>query len=181
MMRTNKEHSDPGGREPHAPSPWTPQQVARALRLYLQEDFTAADVADALGAGFSRAAVSGKLRRLGFLKRDARRASHVVRRPAGGRGAGSATCRVERRLPPARPPQPLPPLREVGATGTPLPLACLPRQTCRWPIDDPGPGRMHETLFCAGPAPHGVYCAAHRALAHDRTAAIAEPDQARAA
>jgi hypothetical protein len=36
---------------------------------------------------------------------------------------------------------------------------------------------MHETLFCAGPAPHGVYCNAHRALAHDRTPAIAQPDQ----
>ena len=169
-MRTNTEHTDldaaPG------PSPWTPQHVARALRLYLQEDFTAAEVADALGADFSRAAVIAKIRRLGFLKRNVRAtAGDGPRRP---RRCASGPAR---RLPPQRPPQPLPPLRKVGPTGAPRPLACLPTHACRWPIDDPGAGRMHETLFCAGPAPHGVYCAAHRALAHDRTPAIPQPDQ----
>jgi hypothetical protein len=114
---------------------WTPEREARALRLYLREGLSAAEVADALGCGVSRAAVIGKIRRLGFLKRDyagrtARTVAAVICRP-----------RVDRRLPPQRPPL---------------------------PIDDPGPGRMHTTLFCAGPAPDGVYCAAHRALAHAR-------------
>jgi GcrA cell cycle regulator len=147
----------------HAALPtWTPEREARALRLFLREGFTAAQVADALGCGFSRAAVVGKIRRLGFFKRD----FAPPPRPA----AAAPVCRqrVERRLPPLRPPLPLPPLREAPATGIPCRLACLPEAACRWPIDDPGPGRMHATLFCAGPAPDGRYCDAHRHLAHAR-------------
>src|SRR5437868_4384086 len=62
---------------PHAShailSTWTSEREARAVRLFLIEGFTAAEVADALGAGISRAAVIGKIRRLGFLKREIRR------------------------------------------------------------------------------------------------------------
>jgi GcrA cell cycle regulator len=138
-------------------SAWTPEREARAVRLYLREGFTASEVADALG-GLSRAAVTGKMRRLGLLKRD--------------RPPSAASCdrgetlrpRVESRLPPQRPPVPLPPLREVGPTGAPRQLRCLPDGACRWPIDDPGSGRMHLALFCGGRATHGAYCAEHRAL-----------------
>jgi hypothetical protein len=159
------------------PSVWTPEREARALRLYLEEGFTAADVADALGADISRAAVIGKIRRLGFLKREARAARGLPL----NRGKRERRARVERRLPPQRPPQPLPPLREVGAAGLPTRLGDLGAHACRWPIDDPGPGRMHLALFCAGPAPDGVYCEAHRTLAHDRSpapqpAAQSQPD-----
>jgi hypothetical protein len=137
---------------------WTPAREARALRLYLREGFTAAEVAEALGGDVSRAAVIAKVRRLGFRKRDqtpvVERAVAVVCRP-----------RIERRLPPTRPPIPMPPLREVAPSGEPCRLICLRDGVCRWPIDDPGPGRMHAALFCAGPAPDGVYCAPHRALA----------------
>jgi GcrA cell cycle regulator len=142
---------------------WTPEREARALRLYLREGFSAAEVADALGCGFSRAAVIGKVRRLGFLKRD-------VAGTAGRSVTVEIACRprIERRLPPPRPPLPMPPLREVPPTGHPRRLACLPDNACRWPIDDPGPGRMHAALFCAGPTQGGVYCAAHRALAYAR-------------
>lgn len=152
------------------PSLWTPERQARALRLYLDEGFTAADVADALGAGFSRAAVIGKIRRLGFLKRDRADAAPPHRAPR------VRQARVERRLPPQRPPQPLPPLREAAATGVPTPLAGLACHGCRWPIDDPGPGKMHLALFCAGPAARGVYCEAHHKLAHDRSPASAGPE-----
>jgi GcrA cell cycle regulator len=148
----------------HASLPtWTPEREARALRLFLREGFTAAEVADALGPGISRAAVIGKIRRLGFLKREA------MATP-GPPVATVSDCRrrVERRLPPQRPPLPLPPLREIPPSGHPCRLACLPERACHWPIDDPGPGRMHGTLFCAGPAPDGPYCVAHRALAHAR-------------
>jgi GcrA cell cycle regulator len=140
---------------------WTPEREARALRLFLREGFTAAEVADALGGDITRAAVIGKVRRLGFRKRDGAPAAERVQ---------SAACppRVERRLPPRRPPLPMPELREVPVTGEPCRLACLPVDACHWPIDEPGPGRMHTALFCAGPAPDGVYCAAHRALAHAR-------------
>jgi GcrA cell cycle regulator len=142
---------------------WTPERVARALRLFLREGFTAAEVADALGHGVSRAAVIGKIRRLGYRKSDV--ASPPPRAAAARKVCSSA---FERRLPPQPPPLPLPPLREIEPTGRPCRLACLPRNACRWPIDDPGPGRMHMVLFCAGPAPLGPYCDAHRALAHAR-------------
>jgi len=141
---------------------WTPEREARAVRLFLREGLTAAEVASALGIGFSRAAVIGKVRRLGFRKRDeaARVAPLATAKPCGRNW--------KRRLPPQGPPLPLPPLREIAPTGIPCRLACLPANGCRWPIDDPGPGQMHATLFCAGPAANGPYCTAHRALAYAR-------------
>jgi GcrA cell cycle regulator len=146
------------------PPAWTPERERRAVRLYLVEGFTAADVAGALGPPFTRAAVIGKMRRLGCLKRKVR-ALDGHEGWAGRKPRRCASPRAERRLPPRRPPQPLPPLREIGPTGSPAPLACLPPGACRWPIDDPGSGRMHLALFCGGPAAADVYCAAHRALA----------------
>ena len=151
----------------HRISPWTPARVARALRLYLEEGFTAAEVADAPGAGFSRGAVIGKIRRLGHLKRESRDAAGpgLGTKPTKARRRSNQPSRLERRLPPFRPPQPLPPLREIGSTGTPTTLAALGPGLCRWPIDDPGPGRMYAALFCGGPAVDGRYCRGHRAIA----------------
>jgi GcrA cell cycle regulator len=138
-------------------STWTSERETRAVRLYMLEGFTAAEVADLLG-GLTRAAVVGKMRRLGFLKRQ---------RPRKPCEAVSATKAIRRecRLPPQPSPIPLPPLRCVPPTGRPRPLACLTEGVCRWPIDDPGPGRMHLALFCAEPAGRHAYCPAHRALA----------------
>jgi GcrA cell cycle regulator len=150
---------------------WTPEREARAVRLFLQEGFTASQVADALGDGLTRGAVIGKIRRLGFLKRERRAAEATPAAPRLLRFHCERTPRIERRLPPQRPPQPLPPLREVPAAGVPVPLSRLADHQCRWPIDDPGPARMHLALFCAGPAVHGSYCAAHAALANGRLAA----------
>ncbi len=147
---------------------------ARAVRLFIAERFSASEVADVLGCGLSRAAVISKMRRLGYRKRetsavcglDVLRQAHRSPRAQHNPQPGSA---VERRLPPARPPQPLPPLREIGPTGHPVTLALLHDGACRWPIDDPGAGLMHRLLFCAGPATRGSYCAAHGALALDRS------------
>jgi hypothetical protein len=141
-------------------SGWTPERVERAVQLYIGEGLTAAEVADALGEAFTRAAVIGKMHRLGLGKRELRGGGlclhPMIRR---------ARPPTPRRTPPAPPPKPLPPLREVGPTGAPKRLAELHCTACRWPIDDPGPGRMHLALFCAGPAVTGPYCAAHAALA----------------
>jgi hypothetical protein len=140
---------------------WTPALEHRAVRLYLQEGLTAAEVAYALGGCFSRAAVISKIRRLGFLKREARK-------PVVARRSSPRRCepiRTAWRSPPQRPPQPLPPLREIGPTVAATTLAHLFPDACRWPIDDPGPGRMHLTLFCGGAAEGHSYCAAHRAIA----------------
>jgi hypothetical protein len=136
------------------------------VRLYLIEGFTAADVAYALGPAFTRAAVIGKMRRLGHLKRDVRAmAGSFGATKVGRRPRRCAAPRAESRLPPQRPPQSLPPLREAGPTGLPARLACLHAGACRWPIDDPGPGRMQLALFCGGPAARHAYCDVHRALA----------------
>jgi len=156
---------------PSRGSAWTSEREARALRLYLREGFTASEVADALGCGFTRGAVIGKIRRLGFFKRERRcdgSPSATAEPVQGHRRFCPASSRLERRLPPQRPPQPLPPLREIGPTGAPVTLALLSPGACRWPIDDPGPGRMHAALFCAGPAPLGPYCAAHARLSSAR-------------
>jgi len=156
---------------PSCSSGWTPDREARALRLYLREGFTASEVADALGCGFTRGAVIGKIRRLGFFKRaraDAGAGPAAATSQRGPRRLCPSAARVERRLPPQRPPQPLPPLREIGPTGSPVTLALLGPCACRWPIDDPGAGRMHLALFCAGPAPRGPYCDAHARLASAR-------------
>jgi len=143
-------------------SPWTPEAEARALRLFIVEGLSASEVATALGAGVSRAAVLSKVRRLGYRKREASPPRLDVLRTAP---AAKVRVRIERRLPPVRPTQPLPPLREAPATGRPTVLAALPANGCRWPIDDPGPGRMHLALFCAGPTVGRAYCAVHRDLA----------------
>ncbi len=141
---------------------WTPARVGRALRLYLEEGLTAEEVAWALGPGFTRAAVIGKIRRLGYLKRQ-------VRKPVSAAPRAPRRCEPSRsawRMPPQLPPKPLPPLREVGPTGAVSALAHLSAGACRWPIDDPGVGRMHLMLFCGGAAEGHAYCAAHRAIAY---------------
>jgi GcrA cell cycle regulator len=145
-----------------ATSAWTAEREAMACRLYLDEGLTASEVARALG-GVSRAAVIGKINRLGHSKRTARR---------GGVVAASHLSRPRRRkrewtprLEPCWPPQPLPPLREAPLQGPPARLAVLGPCACRWPIDDPGPGRMDAALFCAAPTMGQTYCPAHSAIA----------------
>src|ERR1700722_6397664 len=86
---------------------WTPEREARALRLFLREGLTAAEVANDLGCGFSRAAVVGKIRRLGFRKRD------EAAPPPPIAATKPSSARWKLRLPPQRPPLPMPPLREV--------------------------------------------------------------------
>ena len=145
-----------------ASSPWTPEAEARALHLFIVEGLSASEVATALGAGVSRAAVLSKVHRLGYRKREAATPCLDVLRAAP---VARVRARIERRLPPSRPAQPLPPLRDAPATGRPTVLAALPADGCHWPIDDPGPGQMHSALFCAGPTDGHAYCPVHRDLA----------------
>jgi hypothetical protein len=53
----------------------------------------------------------------------------------------------------------------VPVEATPCELIDLGADQCRWPLNDPGPGNMDRTLFCAAPTPDGCYCAAHTAIA----------------
>ena len=151
---------------------WTKERVALALRLFLRERLTAAEVAAVLGGGLTRGAVISKVRRLGYGKRVGRDGSPCdaggLGSPLGAkiRGRGRAP---QPRLPPERPAQSLPPLREVTApNAAPARLADLEPWQCRWPLDDPGPARMHLARFCGAPARRDVYCEAHRAIAGAR-------------
>ncbi len=145
-----------------APWVWTPEREARACSLYLEEGFTASETARALGSGVSRGAVIGKIKRLGFSKRQPAEA-HAEGAPR--RYDWATTIRWRRMKMRSWPPQPLPPLREAPLQGPPATLVELGKASCRWPINDPGPARMHTMLFCAGPTGGSAYCPAHRALA----------------
>jgi GcrA cell cycle regulator len=137
-----------------------------ARRLFIDEGLSAAQVAEALGGGLSRGAVIGKMRRLGICKQALVGAvvrKVEVRTPRRTRRAPADDWMTRRS--PTWPPRPLPPLREAPAHGSPAILACLAAGACHWPLDDPGAGRMHATLFCAAPAGDGTYCPAHEALA----------------
>jgi GcrA cell cycle regulator len=157
---------------------WTPERQAMAQRLYLDEKMSASLVAEAIG-GVTRDAVLAKMRRMGVRKR--RVADGGPEQPCRCRPDGAAERRPDRdhghwrpRPAPTLPPKPLPPLREVPQQAGPLTLACLPADACRWPIDDPGAGRMHAALFCAAPAEGDTYCPAHRSIAGVRPKAGAE-------
>jgi len=63
-------------------------------------------------------------------------------------------------------PAPMPKLRCVQATGVPARIIDPGFRGCKWPLDDPGRGRMDEALFCCGRRVAGrPYCAGHVALA----------------
>ena len=154
-----------------AASLWTPDRLALAKRLYLEQGLTASQVVDHIGCGVTRSALLGKFHRLGLFKPVAGRAEpqggapvqpKLRPRPVAPRRPKAT---ITHRLPPPLPPRPLPPLREAPLQGEPSLLAHLPVGACHWPLDDPGPGGMDRTLFCAAPAGDHTYCSAHRALA----------------
>jgi len=140
-----------------------------ARRLYLDEGLSASEVAKALGGGLTRGAVIGKINRMGLCKRVQPTGERAAARPASAPRIPSV-----RYMGPSWPPLPLPPLKEAPLQATPAVLADLVDGACRWPIDDPGPTRMHTALFCAAPAQRGGYCPAHQAIAAARAAPIAQ-------
>jgi hypothetical protein len=72
--------------------------------------------------------------------------------------------------------KPMPKLRVVEVETMPRILANLGPHQCRWPLDDPGPGNMDRTLFCAadGVEDGHVYCEAHRQLARSAANGLAK-------
>ena len=55
-------------------------------------------------------------------------------------------------------------LAEVEPLSGPRVLAKLRAGQCKWPIDDPGPGFIDRTLFCAEDCGESTYCARHEAM-----------------
>ena len=170
-------------------SDWSDERVATLKKLWL-DGRSASQIAKQLG-GVTRNAVIGKVHRLGLTgqgegaRRSASPPRAVAPRPAKAPAPAkpSAPAAHVRREDPTPPPAPrlgiagnghvytqapsapLPRLRVVESSGKPARIIDPGFGGCRWPINDPGAGRMDETLFCCGHRDEGqAYCAQHRAL-----------------
>ncbi len=147
---------------------WTDAAAGVAKAMWL-EGSSARQIARRLGQGVSRCAVIGKLRRLG-LRREAvsspgarppkpartPQAQRTITRPRR-RGVDPAIVNAVTGARAARAHVVVLAPANQGAR-----LADLRHGQCRFPLDDPGPGQMHRTRFCAGPAAEGeTYCPHH--------------------
>lgn len=167
---------------------WTDERIATMTKLW-KDGLSTSQIAEKLG-GVTRNAVIGKLTRLGLAgqgnatlsKRAASAPRAVAPRPAarpstpanmaGPKPAAEPISPAPRfgiagngHVYSHAPSTPLPCLRVVEASGKPARIIDPGFGGCRWPISDPGAGRMDETLFCCGPRDEGqTYCARHRAL-----------------
>ena len=157
---------------------WTPERLealAEKWALGLSCSTIAAHLNLTEGVKISRNAVIGKVHRLGLPGRKAATAPGS-RRPPPPRQPGRTNAslaaslgNIKRRAnagerPSAAEPQapmPLLPPEAVGLNACLLPA--LTTGMCKWPINDPGRGRMDETLFCGDAvAEESHYCVGHR-------------------
>lgn len=109
--------------------------------------------------GFTRAAVSGKVKRLCIRQPNgptsSRAAVEMVGRISARKGAKPKSVR--------RPPTPQADLRVAEVTSQNVPLLAL--TGCKWPTNNPPAGGEH--LFCnAHRDPEKPYCEAHMKLAY---------------
>jgi GcrA cell cycle regulator len=148
-----------------APFCWTETAEARLRQLWAN-GHSAAQIARAFGC-VSRSAVVSKAQRLGLRRGAAApqaKSISAVPRCATRGGERARAKQLLRRREGALAPQPEP------MAASPASRACslleLGRDTCRWPIGDPGTAGFH---FCGVP-PDGdhVYCPHHRGIAHER-------------
>lgn len=155
---------------------WTQEKTDEAKRLYIVLGWSAGRVAAAIGAP-SRNAVIGKAHRSGWQEQ---RSPEVTRqnisegRRAGGVGApavkrdtaaGGVVQAVKGKIDAAQAQAPTMKLRQVDTASRLLRLLDLEPHMCRYPIDDPGRGRMDETLFCAADKDlEATYCEPHAKL-----------------
>lgn len=116
---------------------WTDENTARALELYVKGD-SASEIAKALGRGFTRNAVIGKIHRSGKLdpnrQRVERENSNLTRKVAAN------LSRALKPLPAPKPPPTQPP--------QPLALLELGFSSCRWPINVWALGEGETARFC---------------------------------
>ncbi|PZO04828.1 MAG: GcrA cell cycle regulator [Alphaproteobacteria bacterium] len=145
-------------------SPWTDARIVDLTKRWLAGE-SATKIADALRGGITRAAVIGKVHRLGLTGKG------VGRQEAAAPNRGAAVKRVQRPVPPRRAPTPPPPLLQGRqgvmvidemATRWPVQREAV-RATgdaaCAWPIGDP---RASDFRFCGDEAvPGRRYCASH--------------------
>jgi GcrA cell cycle regulator len=154
----NSENCAPEARASH----WTEARQEQLVSLWSQ-GLSATKIAQALGEGFTRNAVVGKLFRLGLKRTDEQRQdaqaegarhSRAVQRWREGVAAVQPRPRVQDiPLPPPTPCDVVPQLMQVVE---------LRPSTCRWPYGEAG-----EMRFCGHRTrAEGPYCPAHHRIAY---------------
>jgi GcrA cell cycle regulator len=169
---------------------WSDQDI-KTVKAMWRKGATATEIAETLGAGFTRGAVLGKLHRLGLKKAEEARpnaGSRPAAKPANAAksaahsaksGANSAAPAQARPKPrPARAPIRTKPRIVASAPepAGPMPIWALGQCQCRWPIgnllDPPG-------LFCAAVTADGSsWCRVHEQMVYTGSARP-RPDSAR--
>jgi len=136
---------------------WTAERIAQ-LKSCFEAGLTCAQIACEIGV--SRNAVIGKINRL-RLSRVA--TSVVAKRPRNPPPRARTQHRILAAL------RVVPPPEDVFVSSGPrCSLDQLDKETCRWPISEPG---ARDFGFCGGRAVPGLpYCAAHARLAYQPAA-----------
>lgn len=166
---------------------WTDERVSALKRMWA-DGCSAGRIAIELG-GVTRNAVIGKVQRLGLERRSTR-----ITRPPGRprtttlrvpaprlRPAARSLAAVQTREvvsapvapePPPVAPKVVPPV-EPEESSSRCSLMDLKRDSCRWPIGDPGEAGFG---FCGGKAVDGLpYCAHHASIAYTGTGRAVTP------
>lgn len=138
------------------PFAWTPAVLDDLHRLFVRQELSAAETAQALGGGVTRNAVLGKVQRLGWI----RPAAPKPGRPASGKRAKPKTARRTIRPGPFSRVLPLPKLREAALVSTPRLWTERADDECAYPVGEPKePGLQFSC--CAPVEGRRPYCAAH--------------------
>lgn len=150
---------------------WSDEKIA-ALRVLYDEGVTRAAMVQKLGGAFSRNAICGKLHRLGLTKSPLKASAPPA--PAKPRPKKTVSDISLAALNPkerGRPfnPKSMAPLVKIAepvpfTNGARITIMELTRDTCRWPIGDPG---TEDFCFC-GHAPrfNSSYCEYHARAAY---------------
>jgi GcrA cell cycle regulator len=143
---------------------WDGESVERAKAMFA-DGKTSRQIANAIGGGLSRSAVSGKLHRLGLVSPMTRSQAISVGRKSQPTGARPSLRCHDIALQKFKAPrdEPKPATDESGARYT---LETVPfTGACKWPHGDPQRADFH---VCGNPC-GGVYCDHHAARARDKT------------
>ncbi len=137
-------------------SPWTPDRDSAILRMWADGE-SSREIARALGDVVSRAAVIGRLRRLGAPKRPSpvatiKRAPHIRKPPVPkltSQTSQQEATEIERTAYDAAP---------LLLDGKPVTILTVNDKMCRFPVN----GNGINTQFCGhSPAPGRAYCPHH--------------------
>jgi GcrA cell cycle regulator len=153
---------------------WTNERVEQLKSLWT-EGQSASAIAAELGE-VTRNAVIGKIHRLGLTGRSptSHRQQAARSSPASRRPRRRAALAAKTRTRGSSPKTATATLIELGpAPDIAVTVATLSQHTCRWPEGDPNSAGFH---FCGrSTSAPGPYCAAHAAVAYQRTRAMSRP------